>query len=118
MIYPYLSQCGHRFEVIKSLSEIDREEPCPSCGKPAERQIGLCRIDKEAAGGWNQQQWAPALGQWVKSTKEARQLARSRGMEEVGSEPVENLHKMAEKTQAERREQRWREADREKVYSD
>lgn len=117
VIYEYKCPAGHQFDVIKSLADIDRPEPCPDCHEIAARQISLVRIDKEAAGGWNQQSWNPALGQWTKSTKEARRIAKSRGMEEVGTEPVDNLHKAAEKRREEIREERWKDADRDKLYS-
>lgn len=116
-LYPYECDQGHRWEVAKPLAQIDAEERCQLCGEVGGRKIALVRIDREAAGGWNQQSWTPALGQWTKSTKEARRIAKSRGMEEVGTEPVDNLHKAAEKRQAEIREERWKDADRDKLYS-
>lgn len=114
--YPYRCEHGHEFDVIKSVAEIDRPEVCHE-GHPAERYIARTFIDS-TAGDWNRVEYSPALGQWTKGWKEARKIAKARGMEEVGTEPVENLHKAAEKRQTEIRAQRWRDADRELLYGD
>lgn len=116
MIYPYACPKGHRFEVIKPLSAIDNEERC-ECGEVSERQIGLTRLDKTSAGGWNQQSYNPALGQWTKSTKHARDIAKAKGLIEVGNEPPENIHKHFDKQREETRTQRYEDALRDKVYS-
>jgi len=36
MIYDY-KHCGQTFEVVKPMDECSREEPCPVCGKAAQR---------------------------------------------------------------------------------
>ena len=56
------------------------------------------------------------MGQWTKSTKDARKIAKSRGMEEVGTEPVENLHKKFDKQREEAHAKSWAD-DREMKYS-
>jgi hypothetical protein len=70
-------------------------------------------IDKTAAAGWNAQSYNPGLGCWTKNQKHASQIAKARGLVEVGDEPVEKLQKAAERRQAEIRESRWQEATKE-----
>jgi hypothetical protein len=113
VIYPYKCPEGHRFEVIKSLSEIDREERC-DCGAVSERQIGLFALDKTAAGSW-QPTWNPGLGQVVKSAGHAKRIAKEKGLIEVGTEKVEAVHKHFDKQRDDAYKARWAD-DRVKVY--
>lgn len=107
--------CGHRFDVIKPMARYDWPEACAKCGLEAERLISATSIDS-TAGDWNRIEFNPALGQWTKGWGQARKIAKARGMEEVGNEPVENLHKAAERQRVETREKRWRDADRNMLY--
>lgn len=106
----------HIWEVVTTISARDEPSACPKCGTPGTRQLTLPNIDKTAAGGWNQQSYNPGLGCWTKSVKHGEEIAKRRGLEPVGNEPVENLHKAAEKQKAETREKRWRDADRQLLY--
>lgn len=118
MIYPYRcldAACAETFEVIKAVADIDNSEACPKCGTPAQRYIARTHVHGSAAD-WNTQTWNPALGCYTKSTKQARDIAKSRGMEEVGTEKPETIHKHFDKQREETRAQRWREADREMKY--
>ncbi len=113
----YTWACQEHYWIV-STSVATRDDPssCPKCAAAGTRQIDAPNIDKTAAAGWNQQSFNPGLGCWTKSTKEAELIAKRRGLEPVGNEPVENLHKAADKTREETREQRWRDADRVMVY--
>ncbi len=114
--YPYrCPACSDKFEVTKAIKAIDDPETC-KCGAFAVRYIG--RTNFTGASDWNNQTFNPALGCYTKSTAEARKLAKSRGMVEVGTEPVEKIHASFDRQQADTRAQRWADADREKVYGD
>jgi putative FmdB family regulatory protein len=108
--------CGRLWDVASTVAERDHPQACAKCQAEGERQLTLPNLDKTSAGSWNQQSYNPGLGCWTQSTKHAEQIAKSRGLEPIGNEPPENLHKMAEKTKAETREQRWRDADRQMLY--
>lgn len=84
MIYEY--ECCEVFEVIKSLAEIDRPEKCVECGKPARRIISKSNF--YGADDWDNAQFCPGLGQYVKSNKHRAKLAKDRGLEEVGNEDM------------------------------
>lgn len=106
----------HHWTVMTSIATRDDPQACPQCGAQGSRQIDAPSIDKTSAGGWNQQAYNPGLGCWTKSVRHGEQIAKSRGLEPVGNEPVENLHKAAEKQREDTREQRWRDADRQMLY--
>jgi len=118
--YEYVCcDCRHHFDVIKMVSEIDRLEECPECCafcNPHCRQITLPNLDRSAAADWNNPHFSPALGCKVKGDREARQIAKRRGLEEVGTEAPEKIHAKFERDRQERTERRWADADREKVY--
>jgi len=96
MIYPYQCSCGKEFEVVKSLDDIDRVEPCPKCLAEAKRVI---------AGGYfygekvEDAVWDPAFGCVVKDSNHRKRLAKERGWEEVGNTDMNKWHadKQAEK---------------------
>lgn len=116
-IYDYSHEsCGLRWEVAKPMRESDTPEACPKCGEVGVKLPSLCAIDKTAAGGWNEQQMHPALGCYTRSTQHARKIAKSRGMEEVGTEPPEKIHAAMDRQRADTAERRWEDATREKVY--
>jgi hypothetical protein len=106
----------HYWIVSTTVATRDDPQSCPKCGTPGTRQIDLPNLDKTSAGSWNQQSYNPGLGCWTKSTKHAEQIAKQRGLEPIGNEPVDNLHKNFEKQREETRAERWRNADRELVY--
>lgn len=105
----------HYWEVFCKIAEMDDPQTCPKCGKPGVRQLSAPNVDRTSAGSWNQQSFNPGLGCWTKSWKHGREIAKARGLEEVGDEPPENLHKKYEKQRAETRKARWAD-DRELVY--
>jgi putative FmdB family regulatory protein len=112
--YEYRCEVGHEFEVVKNISEIDREETCQECGKVAERQMPR-RFGFTGASDWNTQTWNHGLGCFTKSNREAEKIAKARGLEPVGTEKVENLHKQADKAREDNYKARWSD-DRVKLY--
>lgn len=117
--YPYECEpCHKTWDVIKSMSEYDSPEPCAVCKRPATRRLAIPNIDKTAAGTWNTQSWHPALGCYTRSDQHAQKIAKARGLEAVGTEAPEKIHKHFEKQREDTRERRWAEADREKQYGD
>ena len=109
MRYPYLCpNCGHRFEVIKRVSEIDNEELCPECSTISDRKIALSQgIDKSAASDWNTPHYNPGLGKHFTSNSQARKYARKQGLEEVGDEPIDKIHKKFDNERKQKRKARW-----------
>ena len=104
-IYPYKCfECGNEFEFTARISEIDDTKVnCTKCGsllnsshrKISSRQFFYGAKVEDAA-------FCNALGCVVKNNKHRQQIAKSRGMIEVGNEKPEVIHRHFEKEQAER----------------
>jgi len=114
--YAYRCGCATEWDVIKSVASIDDPEPCPKCKELGSRQI--VAVNFNGASDWNSQTWNPALGCYTRNTRHARQLAKARGMEEVGTEPPEKIHAKFERDKEDARAARWEDAMRDKVYGD
>lgn len=114
-VYPYECEtCSKHWDVVKSVASIDRPEQCEGCGKPGVRRIA--KTNFTGASDWNTQTFHPALGCEVKNNRHARQIAKERGLIEVGNEKVETVHKYFDRQRKETAENRWKEADRVKLY--
>ena len=113
--YEYLDAAGHRWEVAKRMADIDEPEACPDCGERGERQVTL-PMGTVGAGDWNRQEWNPGLGCYTRGWKDAEKVAKAKGLEPVGNEKPEAIHKAMDKKRAETRAERWAQADREMKY--
>jgi hypothetical protein len=109
---------SHHWLVTTSIAARLEPQTCPKCGEPGRKapEMDAPNIDKTAAGSWNQQSYNPGLGCWTHSTKHAEQIAKSRGLEPIGNESVETQQKIMERTHKQNREQRWADAESEKLY--
>lgn len=109
MFYPYrCPKCENLFEIIKSVADIDREEFCEKCGTISERYIS--RTHFFGASDWHGDEFNPGLGCVVKNNQHKKQILKARGLEEIGSEPTENIHSFSEKRIKEKAEQREQQA--------
>lgn len=112
--YLYGCDADHNWDVLKPIRDADTEEKCPECGA-----VGVKRpvmFGFTGASDWNTQSWNPGLGCYTKSHKEAEKIAKRRGLEPIGNEKPETIHKHFERQRAETREQRWADAARDKLY--
>lgn len=116
--YEWKCETHGNWDVSVRIAERDDPQPCPTCGTHGVKQLSAPNIDKSAAGGWNSQSYNPGLGCWTKNSKHASQIAKSRGLVEVGNEPVENIQKAQDKARAETAEKRWQEATSEASIRD
>jgi putative FmdB family regulatory protein len=101
MNYCYECECGEEFEVVKSVRFIDTPEHCPKCDKVAQRVmsssvffIGAKVEDAE---------YNPGLGQVIKNRKHRDEVARQKGLVEIGNQDV---HGMSESFAKQREEKR------------
>lgn len=114
MIYPYrCAACSATFEVIKAVAEIDNPEVCIKCSSPAERYIA--RTHFYGASDWDKAEYNPGLGMVTRNAKHRRDVAKARGLEEVGNESAETMHKHFDSQREEKYKRLW-DDDREKVY--
>lgn len=105
-IYPYKCKCGHSFETWARMSEIDSIEPeCPKCYNkltPNERLIsGKISFSNEKV---EDASYCQALGCVVKNNRHRAQIAKSRGLVEIGNETPETIHKHFEAERSQRDE--------------
>ena len=111
--YPYFCQtCDVKFDVIKSISRYDDDENCEKCGAKADRRIGL--VNFTGASNW-QESYNPAFGCVVRNKTHQREILsrykdQGREFEEVGNEPVENIHKHFDQKREEKQKERWSES--------
>lgn len=92
MIYEYYCHdCQYLTDVEKKAAEIDRLEYCAECGEEMQRQLSASvSFSGEKAEG-NEAYFNHALGCVVKGDKHAREIAKSRGLVEVGNESQDFL---------------------------
>jgi hypothetical protein len=89
--YPYFCfKCNEETEVEKPLSDLNRPEIC-DCGQKMARMISEKVSFKGEKVGENQSYYHPALGCEVRSEAHARQIAKSKGLVEVGNESQDHL---------------------------
>lgn len=112
MIYEHSClKCDLRFDVVKSAADYDRKEPCPKCGDLTSRQFTASRIHLHHTKV-QEAEYNPGLGCIVKNRQHREEICRQRGLEEIGNEKPETLHKYFDKAREEKREKLWAEADK------
>lgn len=111
MIYPYRCPfCGVDFEIIKDLEHIDYDEICPKCGTTCQKTERLIAKKSSFYGEKVEDaEWCDALGCVVKNSAHRRKIAKERGLEEIGNEPVENIAKHFDEAQKSRQKASWAE---------
>lgn len=108
MIYPYRCALGHEWEVIKSVADIDLPEKCPTCDYEGSRYIARTWFYGAKV---EDSQFCPALGCVVRSSKHRNQLAKTKGLVEVGNASLESIHKQNEATLNKKLADRWARED-------
>jgi putative FmdB family regulatory protein len=81
----YCEKCDKKFDVIKSVREIDVNEFCPDCESPSERQF----VPQHVYFSGTKVQHAeynPGLGAVTKNKKHREELAKRKGLVEVGND--------------------------------
>jgi putative FmdB family regulatory protein len=87
--------CDHEFEVFKSMSEYATPESCPKCQGSTHKLISKPNGFINAAV--EHPEYNPGLGCVVKNRAHRAQIAKEKGLEEVGNEKPSSMHKAAEK---------------------
>ena len=107
MIYDYIcNECQHKWDVIKSASQIDDIEACPNCQKTNNRRIITGGSGFLYAGDWDKAQYNPAFGCMVKNRRHRAELAKQFGVEEIGNEPINKIHDTIDKEREKKLEAR------------
>lgn len=102
MIYEYdCPSCGNRFDVVKSHRDMERNENCERCGEFALRQFVPSRVHLIGTKV-EDAEYNPGLGCVVRNKKHRAEIAKSKGLEEVGNESVTSMHKHFDKAREEK----------------
>ena len=100
------NKCEVEFETMQSIKDYDGQTSCPTCGEVTKDRILSANIhfigtSVESA------EYNPAFGQVVKSKRHRDELAKQKGLIEIGNEKPESIHKKFEQDRAEKRRKTW-----------
>lgn len=112
MIYAYhCDSCGHDFDVVKPIAEYQTPETCTrkGCGAPARKEFVPRRVHLRNTAV-QEAEYNPGLGCIVKNRQHREELCRIKGVQEIGNEKPETLHRYYDHAREERRERVWAEA--------
>lgn len=96
------------FDVIKSHREMTREETC-ACGAISERKFVPSRVHFVGTSVQHPE-YNPGLGCVVNNKQHRAEIARQKGLEEVGNTSVESIHKHFDKAKEEKLDKAYDEA--------
>jgi len=102
----FCDKCDERFDLIKSIHDHKPKEPCPKCGKMSSQDLSLCRPEHIGASVKDAYK-CPALGTIVKSDAHRKELARAKGLEEIGNEKPKSIHRHFEKQREDKINKSW-----------
>lgn len=86
MVYSYeCPACSGEFDVVKSISEVDRAESCAKCNVTAKRIFKSANI-RFSGTKVEHAEYNPAFGKVIRNKRERRYEAEKRGMVEVGND--------------------------------
>lgn len=93
--YPYSCNCGCDFDVTARMSEIDKTEvKCPSCDiMLSSKNRNISKSGSFYAASVEDAEFCNALGCVVKNKKHRKQIAKQRGLVEIGNESTETIRK-------------------------
>lgn len=106
MRYRYCESCEQMVESQKFEFNSRIIQVCPDC----EATIDLGGVPSKMqfiGAGVQDAEFNPAFGCVVKNKQHRAELAKQKGMEEVGNEPVANIHKHFDTERARKLEKSW-----------
>lgn len=114
MTYEYTCSnlgCELQFDVTKVMSEMDRPEVCPRCEATATRAFAPSRVYFSGTKV-QEAEYNPGLGCIVRNKQHRAELCKIKGVEEIGNEKPETLHKHYEAARKDKWEKSWAQADK------
>ena len=103
--YLYLCEkCDKEHTIIKSMYDSARVEQCPDC------QVQLLRVYTAphiVGASVQEAEYNPGLGMVVKNKRHREEVARQRGLIEVGNETPKTLHRESVIKREQEREKEW-----------
>lgn len=112
MVYEYsCPQCNNRFDVVKSVQMMDSPESCERCHVSAIRDFVPSRVHFTGTRV-EHAEYNPGLGCIVRNKSHRAELCKIKGVEEIGNEKPESLHKHFDQKREEKFEQAWHDVDK------
>lgn len=99
-------KCDKPFEVIQSIKAYEGSGSCPTCGNTSRERIFSSKIQFIGASVENAE-YNPAFGQVVKNKNHRAELAKQKGLIEIGTEKPSTIHKHFDDARADRRKRSW-----------
>jgi hypothetical protein len=107
MIYEYhCPKCDILFDVVKPASAMQDVEHCGKCQMVSDRQFVPSRVWFNGTSV-EHAEYNPGLGCIVKNSSHRKEIAKQKGLEEIGNETPEKLHKYFDQVREEKREKAW-----------
>jgi putative FmdB family regulatory protein len=101
----YCEKCDQNFEIIKSIKEYNGKEHCPTCQNLGQR-IFSCGIEF-LGSKIEDAEYNYGLGCITKSKRHREEIAKRKGMIELGNECPDKAHNYFEKSRNEKRKREW-----------
>lgn len=101
-------KCEKVFEVVKSIKLYQELDPCPDCGNMGVRKVS-CNISFVGTK-IEDAEYNPGLGCITKSKRHRDEIAKSKGLTEIGNENINKIQDKFDKDRAEKIKRRWDEA--------
>ncbi len=102
----FCQKCDAAYEIFRGIHEYTGKDPCPSCGNVGERDYSSCKIMHTGTSVKDAYK-CPALGQIIKSDVHRKELSRQLGVEEIGNEKPDNIHKHFDTSREEKLKKSW-----------
>lgn len=99
-------KCDTPFEITESIKTYDGRGQCPTCGNVSVERIFSHKV-YFVGSAVQHAEYNPAFGQVVKNKQHRDELARRKGLVEIGNEKTESIHKHYEQAREERLKKSW-----------
>lgn len=106
-IYDWLCEkCELEFETVESITEYTGRKTCDACGNPTRRIYTRCKFHFTGTK-IEDAEFNPGLGKITKSKAHREELAKQLGVEEIGNEKPEKIHKHFDSARDEKIKKSW-----------
>ncbi len=107
-VYPfYCQKCDEEFESVESIKTYDGDGECPTCQTVSRERVfkagGIYFLGTSVESA----EYNPALGQVVKNSKHRNEIAKQKGLIEIGNEKPEAIHKHYDNQRADKLKKSW-----------
>lgn len=100
------SKCDKEFEHFESIMTFEGKAPCPTCKNVSNEQVYTGAVHFLGASV-ESAEYNPGLGQIVKNSKHRKEIAKQKGLIEVGTEKPDQMRRHFEKERQDKLKKRW-----------